>query len=126
MAFEQRKRNRIPLGNVSCIVDVQMISAVVSRQQLRGVAWVAHDFVEIDHSVEFAAAADPGVDLLTNLFILGSVKADRGLTEGRVLKRRDRRPYDSNSLFVGAGKSYCFCSTTTLLQYCPLVGAHAG
>ena len=46
--MKQRKRNRIPLGDVSCVIDVQMIPAVVIGQQLCGVARVVHRFVEID------------------------------------------------------------------------------
>jgi len=62
--MKQRKRNRIPLGDVSCVIDVQMIPAVVIGQQLYGVARVVHRFVEIDHAIEFTAAADLDPDFL--------------------------------------------------------------
>src|SRR5437868_8132208 len=81
---------------------MQMVSAVVSREQLRGVARVSHNLVEINHCIEFSAVADPSVHLLPHLFFLGSGKADQRLTKDRVLERWDRSPYDSNPLFVGA------------------------
>lgn len=54
---------------------MQMVSAVVAGKQLRGVTRIAHSLVEINHSIEFTAAANPGVDLLTNRFLLGKVEA---------------------------------------------------
>ena len=69
--MKQRKRNRIPLGDVSCVIDVQMIPAVVIGQQLCGVSRVVHRFVEIDHAIELTAAADPGVDFLTDFSFSG-------------------------------------------------------
>ena len=36
---------------------------------------VAHRFVEINHAVEFTTVANPGVDLLPNLFRPRAVKA---------------------------------------------------
>jgi hypothetical protein len=37
--------------------------------------------VEIDHTIEFTAADDPGVDLLTHALFLGSVESDRSSFE---------------------------------------------
>src|SRR5205085_649221 len=83
-------------------IGMQMVSAVVSREQLRGVARVSHNLVEINHCIEFSAVADPSVHLLPHLFFLRSGKADQRRTEDRVLERWDRSPNDSNPLFVGA------------------------
>src|SRR5262249_46164667 len=79
-----------------------MISAVVRRQQPRGPARVPQDLVKIDHRIEFTAAADPGIDLLTHELFLWGVEADSGRAKGRVLEGRDSRPNDSNSSFVCA------------------------
>src|SRR5260370_11813305 len=97
MAFEQRKGNRIPLGGATGIIGMQMVSAVVNSQQSRGVVRVLQDLVEIDHSIEFSAAAHPGVDLLTHAFFVGSIKGDRGRSEKRVLARLDWGPNPSYS-----------------------------
>ena|SRR5438045_1719610 len=72
--FEQYQRNRVPLRDVTCVVDMQMISAVEAWQYLRRVIWIAYGGVEIDHAVEFAAVADPRVNLLPYLFVFGAVK----------------------------------------------------
>jgi len=53
-----------------------MISAVVFRKQPRWVTWVAQDRVKIDRAVEFLAASDPGLDLLTHSFFLGRAKGN--------------------------------------------------
>jgi len=50
MTFEQREGDRTPLGDATRIVGMQVVSAVVSREQSRGVARVPQDLVEIDHS----------------------------------------------------------------------------
>src|SRR5258707_716289 len=78
-----------------------MVSAVVNSEQPRRVARVSQDLVEIDHSIEFSAAAHPGVDLLTHAFFLGSIKGDQGRSEKRVLERRVSGPNHSNSLQMG-------------------------
>src|SRR5216684_6104795 len=120
MAFEQRKGNRIPLGGATGIIGMQMVSAVVNSQQSRGVARVLQDLVEIDHSIEFSAAAHPGVDFLTHAFFLGSIKSVRGRSEKRALERRVSGPNHSNSLLMGtryeltiagyhARGTYAFC-----------------
>src|SRR5262249_59422084 len=95
-----------------------MISAVVRRQQPRGLARVSQDLVKIDHRIEFTAAADPGIDLLTNEFFLWGVEADSGRVKGRVLERRVSRPNDSNSLFMCARYSLAVAGYLAL-------GAHA-
>jgi hypothetical protein len=40
VAFEQREGNGIPLGDATCIIGMQVVSAVVSGKQLCGVAGV--------------------------------------------------------------------------------------
>ena len=74
----QRKGNRIPRGDVTCIVGMQMVSAVVNREQSRWVARVLQNHVEIEDIIEFTAAAYPVVDLLTHDFFLGTLKGYRG------------------------------------------------
>jgi hypothetical protein len=76
-AFEQSKGKCIPLGEAACVVGMQMVSAVVTREQLRWVARVAQDLVEIDHTIEFTAGANPIVDLLAHPFLLRREKSDR-------------------------------------------------
>src|ERR1700730_8753657 len=78
MASQQRKGNRIPRGDVTCIIGMQMVSAVVNREQSRGVARVPQNHVEIENIIEFSAAAYPVVDLLPHDFFLGTIKGDRG------------------------------------------------
>jgi hypothetical protein len=65
MALEQRKGNGIPLGNATRIIGMQVVPAIVCRKQLRGMAWVTQDRIEIDHTIEFTTAANPVVSLLT-------------------------------------------------------------
>src|SRR5262245_42922931 len=71
---EQRKGNGIPLRNTTRIVGMQMVSTVVCRKQLCGMAWVTQDRIEINRPIEFTAAANPVVNLLTYGFPLGSIK----------------------------------------------------
>jgi hypothetical protein len=40
MAFQQRKGNRIPRGDVTSVIGMQMVSAVVNGEQSRWVARV--------------------------------------------------------------------------------------
>src|SRR5215472_980696 len=103
MIFEQLERNRIPLGDVSRVVDMQMVSAVVGGRELREVARVTHRFVEIDQPIKFTAAVDPGVDLLAHAFFLGRVKpiVER-VTEEGMLERWNGCADDSDSLAVSA------------------------
>src|SRR6476660_7117054 len=83
---------------------MQVVSAVVTREQLRGAARVQQNRVEIDRAVEFTAAKDPGVDLLAHAFFLGSVKSDRRRRRPQIQKRVFEwwvgRTDDSNSLLV--------------------------
>lgn len=82
---------------------MQMVSAVVGGRDLRAVARVPHGLVEIDHSIKFTAAVDPGVDLFSHAFFLGGVKpviervAKQGMLEGW-----NRCADDSDSLAVRA------------------------
>src|SRR5262249_44081764 len=99
-AAKQRQRNRIPLRDVTCVIHMQMIAAVESGKNLGRAVWVPHRRVEIDDGVEGAAAAYPVIDLLTDGFSFGGKELHIGLLEGRFLKRRQRRPDDSNSLLM--------------------------
>ena len=98
MALEQRKGNGIPLGNASRIIGMQVVTAVVCRRQLRWMAWVTQDRIEIDHTIEFTTAANPVVNLLTYGFSLGCKKNGNQPFEGRVLKWRVCRPNDTNAV----------------------------
>src|SRR5215472_8373541 len=78
-----------------------MVSTVVSGQNLRRMARVTYCFVEIDHSIEFAAAANPSVDFLADLFLLWCVKViEEGITKECMFKRWNGRSDDANSLLV--------------------------
>src|SRR5580693_5796791 len=104
VAVEQCQRNRISLGAAACIVRMQMVSTVVIREQLRRATRIAYNRVEIHHAVEFLAAENPGVDLLSHPFFLRSVESDprprRPQIQKRVFERWVRRADDSNSLLV--------------------------
>src|SRR5258707_14980121 len=104
MALEQCERNRIPLGAAACIVGMQMVSTVVIREQLRRVTRIAYNRIEIHHAVEFFAAENPGVDLLSHPFFLRSVESDprprRPQIQKRVFERWVRRADDSNALLM--------------------------
>lgn len=100
---KQRKRNDVPLGNRSRVVRVQVVPAVVPRQQSRGAGGIPYRSVEIDDSIEFTAAAHPRVDRLPGLLIIRTIKAVKeGLTEECLLEWRDRCSNRSNSVLVGA------------------------
>ena len=73
MAFQQRKGNRIPRGDVTCVIGMQMVSAVVNGEQSGWVARVPQNHVEIEDIIEFTPAAYPVVDLLTHDFFLGTI-----------------------------------------------------
>src|ERR1700685_3656208 len=77
---------------------MQMVSAVVFRKQLRGMAWVTQDGIEVDHTIELTTTANPVVNLLTYRFPPGSIKGDNQPFEGRVLKWRVCRSNDTNAL----------------------------
>ena len=96
---------------------MQVVSAVVTREQLRGVARVPQNQVEIDHSIEFGAAQDPVVNLLTCGFPFGSIKSDCRFGERRVLKRRVRRPNDSNALLMGTRDELTIAGDNVLSAY---------
>ena len=104
MVMKQIEGDDVALGDVASVVDVQVIAAVVSGQDLRGVVRVADGFVKIDDAVEFAAGADPGVDFLADLLVLGAVETviERVAEEG-VLEGWNRGADDADSFFVSAG-----------------------
>src|SRR5438132_11394943 len=82
---------------------MQVISTVETGKYLRRVIRIAYGGVEIDHAVEFAAVADPHVNLLPYLFCLGRVKAIKeGVWENCMLERRDSSADGSNSFPMGA------------------------
>src|SRR2546425_54700 len=49
---------------VAEVVRVQVVAAVVPRQEERRVAWIPRDRVEVDHGVVRPTRADPSVDRL--------------------------------------------------------------
>src|SRR5215469_9697063 len=104
MALEQCKRNRLSLGTAACIVGMQMVSTVVCREQLRRVIRIAYNRIEINHAVEFFAAENPGVDLLSHPFFLRSVESDRRPRRPQIQKRVFEwwvgRADDSNSFLM--------------------------
>jgi hypothetical protein len=66
---------------------MKMVSAVVTREQLRGVARVTQNRIEIDDAVESTAAEDPSVDLLSHALFFASVESVSRLSfsSGRIL-----------------------------------------
>ena len=70
MALEQHKGKGIPFGNATRIIGMQVVSAVVCRKQLRGMALVTQDRIEIDHTIEFTTPTNPIVNLLAYGFPL--------------------------------------------------------
>lgn len=77
------------MGGVSCVLDVQMVTAIEAEEQLSGVVRVAHNRVEVDYAVEFVAGMNPGVDLLSDAFLqraaahlLGGEAVEVGLAVG--------------------------------------------
>src|SRR5215472_132299 len=101
--FEQLERNRLPLGNISRVIDMQMVAAVVGGRQFGEVARVTHRFVEIDHSIKFTAAADPGVDLFSHAFFLRVVKPIiERVTKDGMLEGWNGCADDSDALAVSA------------------------
>lgn len=60
LGFEQSPGNHVRLGDIACVIHMQMIAADESRQYLCGVARVADGLVEVDHAIEIAWTANPG------------------------------------------------------------------
>ena len=81
-----------------------MVSTVVIREQLRRVIRISYNRIEIHHAVEFLAAENPAVDLLSHPFFFRSIESDRRPWEPQIQKRVFegwvRRPDDSNSLLM--------------------------
>ena len=75
--LEERKGNRISLRAAARIVRVQMVSAIVARQQLLWMAGVPQNSVKIHHVIEFAAIEDPLVDFLPDAFFFDIEESDR-------------------------------------------------
>src|SRR5690348_12333676 len=100
---ENLKGDGVALGDVAGVVDVQVVAAVVSGQDLRGVVRVADGFVKIDYAIEFAARADPSVDFLADLLVLGTEEMviERVAKQG-VLEGRNRCGDDADSFLVSA------------------------
>jgi hypothetical protein len=87
---------------------MQMVSTVVSREQLRRMSRIAYNRIEINHAVEFFAAENPGVDLLSHPFFLRSVQSDR----------RPRRPQIQKRVFERCEKLKSIQEAVTLLSQC--------
>lgn len=71
VVVEEGQRDGVALGDIAGVVDMQMIAAIVGGKDLCGVVGVSDGFVKIDDAVKFTACANPGVDLLTDLLVLG-------------------------------------------------------
>src|SRR5436305_9363843 len=104
VACEQCERNRISFRTAACIIRMQMVSTVVIREQLRRVTRIAYNRIEIHNTVEFFAAENPDVDLLSHPFFLRSVESDwrprRPQIQKRVFEWWIRCADDSNSLLM--------------------------
>src|SRR5438270_2444867 len=100
--LEQCERNGGALSHVSCIIDMQVVAAVIAGEQSRRVARVSHHRVEIDHGIEFSPAANPGVELEAHAFFLGRRKADQRRRKDRTFERWNGRPKDSNTFLMRA------------------------
>jgi Glycine cleavage H-protein len=66
-AFEHLRADRVHGGLVAGVVGVQVVSAVVGRQELARVSGILERRVEVEDRVERAAGRDPGVDGLADL-----------------------------------------------------------
>jgi hypothetical protein len=108
MALERFKRNRLSLRAAPCILGMQMVSTVVNREQLRRMSRIACNRIEINHAVEFFAAENPGVDLLSHPFFLRSEESDR----------RPRRPQIQKRVFERCEKLKSIQEAVTLLSQC--------
>ena len=76
-------------------LQVQVIAGVVFRQDVLGVARIAGGGIEIDPTIEGAAAADPGIHRPALLFlVLVVVAIERGAME-RILERGQGRAVSS-------------------------------
>src|SRR6185312_11509879 len=81
-----------------------MIAAVVSRQYLRGTVRVTRSSIEIDDSIQLAAAANTGVHLLPYLFFFRTVKAvEIRVAEKSVLEGRYRAADGADSVLMSKG-----------------------
>jgi hypothetical protein len=69
---------------------------------------IAYNRIEINHAVEFFAAENPGVDLLSHPFFLRSVQSDR----------RPRRPQIQKRVFERCEKLKSIQEAVTLLSQC--------
>src|SRR5438067_2676120 len=116
--LEQCDGNRVALSDVSCVVDVQMVSAVIAVEQPRGAARVSHRRIEIDHGIEFTAATDPRVELFTHALFLGSEEVDVRRREDGSLERWNGRPDDSNPLLVSTRDELTIAGDQTLDAHC--------
>src|SRR5215475_8212358 len=96
---------------------MQVVSTVVCGKQLRAMAWVPQNRIEIDHAIEFTTAENPRVNLLTYRFPLGSIKSRHQSLESRVFKWRVCGPNDSNMLLVTTGDELTIAGNNVLGAY---------
>jgi hypothetical protein len=61
---EEQQGKRVSLDDVTLVVWMEMISTVVRGIYLGRMAWIAQDFIEIDHAIKLAAVQNPFVHLL--------------------------------------------------------------
>src|SRR6266478_6711249 len=91
------ERHGLANGPIPCIVWMQMIPAVVLRQQAPWTIRIANDGVEVDDGIELVRGAHPRVQLLARCFFLGRVEAGHRVG---VLERRHGGTNDSQPPFV--------------------------
>ena len=66
---EQRERDRVPHCPVARWIGMQMIAAVIGRQQAIRLAGIPHHLVKIDHRIEVTWRANPRIDRLSIRFV---------------------------------------------------------
>src|SRR5262249_29757112 len=98
---KERKRDGSALGDISRVIDMQMVAAVIARRDSRRTIGIAQHLIEIDHSIEQGALADPRVNLLTHLFFFRAVKAiEERLAEDCTFERGNRGANHSNTVLT--------------------------
>ena len=83
LGHEQPEINRVRHGLVSCVVRVQVVSAIVCGEQLRRVRGITKRRVEVEDGIEPPARADPVVHGLScNLVVRCEVAGVRSFVRG--------------------------------------------
>ena len=80
---------------VAGIAGMQMVTGIIVGPDITGLGRILEHLIEVDHGVECATGADPLVDSLPDLLLLGRVVAfERSAFEG-FCKGRERRPQNT-------------------------------